>query len=153
MFMQRLFPWILSVLLLAAEAAWAQPKTIKIGVLSHRGDPATLFRWTPTAEYLSYKLPDYRFEIVPLDFAQVTPAVAGATVDFILVNPGIYVNLEVLYRVSRIATLNNRRGEEPGRTARTSAISRISRTAPSWPWIRPPWAASRWPGGSCTARG
>jgi len=82
-------------------------------VLSHRGDEATLFRWIPTAEYLNYKLPDYRFEIVPLNFAEVTPAVARSRVDFILVNPGIYVNLEVLYRVSRIATLNNRRGGDP----------------------------------------
>lgn len=91
----------------------AAQELIKIGVLSHRGDEATLFRWTPTAEYLSYKLPDYRFGIVPLNFAEVTPAVASAQVDFILVNPGIYVNLEVLHRVSRIATLNNRRGDDP----------------------------------------
>ncbi len=109
--MRRLI--IYFILLLISAQAWAQPQAIRIGVLSHRGDAATLFRWTPTAEYLSYKLPDYRFEIVPLDFAEVTPAVAGAQVDFILVNPGIYVNLEVLYRVSRIATLNNRRGEDP----------------------------------------
>jgi PAS domain S-box-containing protein len=107
-----LIPFLL-LLLLAAGQAWAETKTIRIGVLSHRGEAATLFRWTPTAEYLSYKLPDYRFTIVPLNFAEVTPAVAGAQVDFVLVNPGIYVNLEVHYRVSRIATLNNRRGDDP----------------------------------------
>jgi PAS domain S-box-containing protein len=99
--------------LLFASVATAQPRTIHIGVLSHRGDALTLFRWTPTAEYLSYKLPDYRFVVEPLDFAEVIPAVASAEVDFVLVNPAIYVNLEVSYRVSRIATLNNRRGEEP----------------------------------------
>lgn len=104
--------WLCAALLIMADAL-AQPRIIKIGVLSHRGDAATLFHWTPTAEYLSYKLPDYRFEIVPLDFAEVTPAVAGGSVDFILANPGIYVNMEVMYRVSRIATLNNRRGEKP----------------------------------------
>lgn len=111
--MKRLLSAWLFALLLIAGTAPAQRQSIKIGVLSHRGDAATLFRWTPTADYLSYKLSDYRFDIVPLDFAEVTPAVASANVDFILANPGIYVNLEVLYRVSRIATLNNRRGDEP----------------------------------------
>ena len=33
-----------------------------------------------------------------------------AQVDFVLVNPGIYVNLEVRHRVSRIATMRNRVG-------------------------------------------
>jgi two-component system sensor histidine kinase TtrS len=111
--MKRLLSaWLFALLLIAGDAP-AQRQNIKIGVLSHRGDAATLFRWTPTADYLSYKLSDYRFEIIPLDFAEVTPAVASGSVDFILANPGIYVNLEVLYRVSRIATLNNRRGAEP----------------------------------------
>ncbi len=114
--MTAIFKRLLIACLLFAgigESSPATGKQIKIGVLSHRGDEATLFRWRPTADYLSYKLPDYRFEIIPLDFAEVSPAVASARVDFILVNPGIYVNLEVLYRVSRIATLNNRRGDEP----------------------------------------
>jgi len=106
-----LLTWLL-LLLPAADAA-AAPQRIKIGVLSHRGDATTLFHWSATADYLTYKLPDYRFEITPLDFPDVTPAVAGGDVDFILVNPGIYVNLELLYRVSRIATLNNRLGAEP----------------------------------------
>ncbi len=108
-----LIPLLVCALLPDTGGALAPQKNIKIGVLSHRGDEATLFRWIPTADYLSYKLPEYRFEIVPLNFAEVIPAVAGARVDFILVNPGIYVNLEVLYRVSRIATLNNRRGDAP----------------------------------------
>ncbi len=101
------------LLLIFVTAAAAERQTIRIGVLSHRGNPVTLFHWTPTAEYLSYKLSDYDFKIVPLEFAAVTPAVASGKVDFILVNPGIYVNLETLYRVSRIATLNNRRGDDP----------------------------------------
>jgi two-component system sensor histidine kinase TtrS len=68
--------------------------------------------WTPTAEYLSEALPDFNFRIRPLDFAAVEPAVAGGEVDFVLVNSGIYVNLEVVHRVSRIATMSNRLGRE-----------------------------------------
>jgi two-component system sensor histidine kinase TtrS len=86
---------------------------VRIGVLSHRGDEATLKMWGPTAEYLDTAIPSRHFQIIPLDFDEVNPAVAHAKVDFVLVNPGIYVNLEVKFRVSRIATLYNRRGDVP----------------------------------------
>lgn len=93
---------------LPAAAPSVEGETIRIGVLSHRGDQATLEAWSPSADYLTASVPGYRFEIVPLDFDEVDPAVERGEVDFVLVNPGIYVNLEVSDRVSRIATLKNR---------------------------------------------
>jgi two-component system sensor histidine kinase TtrS len=97
---------------LATSAALGTPpdSEIRIGVLSHRGEAATQRTWTPTADYLGSALAGYQFHIVPLDFSAVDPAVAAKAVDFVLVNPGIYVNLEVRYRVSRIATMRNRIG-------------------------------------------
>ncbi|MCG8426755.1 MAG: PhnD/SsuA/transferrin family substrate-binding protein [Chromatiales bacterium] len=100
---------ISSTLLNIGQAASEVP--IRIGVLSHRGSEATLKNWSPTADYLTETIPGRPFEIVPLDFDEVDPAVKFSDVDFVLVNPGIYVNLEVRYRVSRIATLNNRAGD------------------------------------------
>ena len=93
------------------EGAGNLPAEIRIGVLSHRGDPATERTWAPTADYLGTALPDHRFRIEPVDFADIDAAVAGGRVDFVLANPGIYVNLEVRHRISRIATLRNRIGE------------------------------------------
>lgn len=95
--------------LLAAPMARAleAPDWIKIGVLTHRGEEATLQNWSPTADYLSSMLPDYLFEIEPLDFEEVDAAVAEERIDFVLVNSGMYVTLEVSQGVSRIATLNN----------------------------------------------
>jgi two-component system sensor histidine kinase TtrS len=86
---------------------------VRIGVLSHRGDQATLRMWGPTAAYLHTSIPAHHFIIRPLKFDEVNPAVSVGEVDFVLVNPGIYVNLEVKYRVSRIATLYNRRNDVP----------------------------------------
>ncbi len=86
---------------------------IRIGILSHRGDQVTRETWSPTAEYLSNTLDSYRFEIIPLDFDEIDLAVSQARVDFLLVNSGIYVNMEVRYRVSRIVTLNNHMGDIP----------------------------------------
>ncbi|MEN8178433.1 MAG: PhnD/SsuA/transferrin family substrate-binding protein [Pseudomonadota bacterium] len=84
-----------------------------IGVLSHRGDQVTRNMWGLTVDYLEEAIPQHQFRILPLDFDEVDPAVAAGKIDFVLVNPGIYVNLEVKYRVSRIATLYNRRGDVP----------------------------------------
>lgn len=100
---------VLLVLLLQTSA---MAREIRIGVLSHRGDTITEGTWRPTAEYLTGALPEHRFVIVPLDFSEVEPAVAGRAVDFILVNSGIYVTLEVRHRISRIATMRNRLGEK-----------------------------------------
>ncbi len=83
---------------------------IRIGVLSHRGDDATDRHWTPTADYLSAALPEYRFSIVPLAFSDVDAAVRDERIAFVLANSAIYVNLEVHHRVSRIATLRERVG-------------------------------------------
>jgi two-component system sensor histidine kinase TtrS len=69
--------------------------------------------WGPTAKYLQTNIPLHHFIIRPLKFEEVDPVVAAGEVDFVLVNPGIYVNLEVKYRVSRIATLYNRRHDVP----------------------------------------
>ena len=104
-------PWLLLWLLLAGPAL-AVPE-IRIGILSHRGDEATLKNWSPTADYLSREIPEYRFVVVPLDFREIEPAVRDEKVDFLLVNPGIYVNMEVRYRITRIATLNNLLNDRP----------------------------------------
>ena len=56
--------WLASILTVTVETVRADtPHDINIGVLSHRGDEVTLRKWTPTADYLSSALPDYRFRI------------------------------------------------------------------------------------------
>ncbi len=90
-----------------AGSAWAQPETVRIGVLAKRGVEQTLARWSTTADYLTQQVGGFRFEIVPLDFHEVYRATEEAAVDFILVNSGIYVELEMQYGVSRVATLRN----------------------------------------------
>jgi two-component system sensor histidine kinase TtrS len=88
------------------------PRQIEIGVLSHRGDAFTERHWGPTADYLTQVLPRHCFNIEPLAFDAVEPAVAAGRIDFLLVNPGIYVDLEVRHRISRIATIRNGVGEQ-----------------------------------------
>jgi len=104
---------LLLLLMISSQQQSAADTVVRIGVLSHRGYETTVRDWSPTADYLTERIPGHRFEIVPLDFEEVDPAVRFGEVDFLLVNPGIYVNMEVKYRVSRIATLDNLVGSAP----------------------------------------
>ena len=87
-------------------------RPIEIGVLSHRGKAVTEQHWEPTAVYLTERIPQHCFRIRPLAFDEVEPAVASGRADFLLVNPAIYVDLEVRHRISRIATLRNGAGRQ-----------------------------------------
>lgn len=97
---------ILFFSLLIPSTVYAQVEQIKIGVLALRGAEESLTRWTPTAVYLSNEIPEYSFVIVPLDFEEIFEAVKHGEVDFVLENSSIYVELEYLYGIDRIATLN-----------------------------------------------
>jgi len=87
-------------------------KVCTIGVLAHRGPEMAVRMWTPTADYLSSRITDCDFQLVPLDLDGMNAAENEGELGFILTNPGHYVELESRYGVSRIATLmNDRYGE------------------------------------------
>ncbi len=85
-------------------------ETVAIGVLAKRGEERTLDRWQPMADYLSREIPGYHFVLKPLDFVEINKAVEQASVDFVLANPAIYVELESRYGAGRIVTMRNRNG-------------------------------------------
>ncbi|PLX89072.1 MAG: hypothetical protein C0618_02840 [Desulfuromonas sp.] len=95
-----------------AESDSAGRESVRIGVLAKRGEQKTHARWDSLAEYLSLKLPAYQFYIVPLSFDEIHFVIDEKQVEFVLANSAIYVDLEVNYGVSRLATLKNLRGEE-----------------------------------------
>ncbi len=102
-----------AMLLLAmwlAPAAHAD-EAVRIGVLAHRAESVQL--WSPTAEYLTQRIPGYRFRIVPLDNHSIGPAVERREVEFVLTNPGSYIDLETKYGVTRMLTLRNLRQGKP----------------------------------------
>jgi len=99
---------ILSLLLSTLSYADVEPKIdVKIGVLAKRGADKALKKWEPTAQYLNSYYPQYSVTIVPMGFDEIPMLVDNALVDFVIVNSGIYVDLEVKYGVNRIATLKN----------------------------------------------
>jgi two-component system, sensor histidine kinase and response regulator len=92
------------------DSIWAGEEnstTINIGVLARRGVEECLKEWSLTAQYLTEHLPGRVFKIVPLNFKEISPAVENNQVDFVIVNPYIYVELQNLYGVSRMVTLKH----------------------------------------------
>ena len=61
----------------------ADPSVVRIGVLANRGADACLTDWTPTAQYLSLKVPgEVFFHIVPVDFENLRSMVENGQVEF-----------------------------------------------------------------------
>ena len=87
----------------------AAERPLKIGVLATRGEEQCLKSWSPTADYLTSRIPGQTFVIVPLTHARIASSVRDAEVDFILTNSSFYVELEQGYGANRIATLKEMR--------------------------------------------
>jgi signal transduction histidine kinase/DNA-binding response OmpR family regulator/ABC-type phosphate/phosphonate transport system substrate-binding protein/HPt (histidine-containing phosphotransfer) domain-containing protein len=102
-----LVSWVFCVLWTTGMAL-ATENPVKIGVLAKRGPEQCLEKWSLTAEYLSDRIPDTSFVIVPLDHEKIYPSVERGEIDFILANSSFYVELEHRFRANRIATLKNR---------------------------------------------
>ena len=88
-----------------AEDETKEDRIIRIGVLAQQGAKKCMSKWGDTAEYLNEQIPQLSFEIIPLSQEQVYPVVGAGQVDFILVTPSIYVELESMYQISRIASM------------------------------------------------
>ena len=82
-------------------------RSIRIGVLAHKGMDICREMWQPTMAYLDKALPGRHFDLAPLPFDDIESAVKDKSIDFLICNPAIYVDLEVKYGVTRIMTLRN----------------------------------------------
>ncbi len=96
-----------SILFFCFTVLLCEGATIRIGVLAHRGSEQCLTQWSPTAAYLKEKIPEYSFEIVPLDFEQIFEAAEKQQVEFLLANSAIYSELAIKYGARRMCTMNN----------------------------------------------
>lgn len=77
---------------------------VRIGVLAYRGTEEAASRWAATVAELGRALPEHRFELVPGSAAFLTGAVASNRLDFVITNPGHYLELEIDYSAKAIAT-------------------------------------------------
>jgi diguanylate cyclase (GGDEF)-like protein/PAS domain S-box-containing protein len=100
-----LFALLAAALFSSFAPAGEAPDTLRIGVLAHRGEAHATQQWLAHADYLNRRIPNQRFHVVPLAFAALDEALTQGRLDFVITNPGHYVELEHRGLVNRIATL------------------------------------------------
>jgi|GEM_PF-3163112 len=67
--------------------------SIRIGVLAHKGTDTCRKMWQPTMDYLDMALPGHQFDLAPLKFDEIESAVKNKSIDFLICNPAIYVDI------------------------------------------------------------
>lgn len=100
---------VVSALAWFALAAWAADG-LTLGVLD-KGGANTTDKWQPFAQYLSKKT-GQTVKIAALPFDQIEAAVQGKQIDYLLTNPGMFVDLKQKHGLKPLASmLNIRQGK------------------------------------------
>jgi twitching motility protein PilJ len=110
--MKKLFIGSIVVFIVCLSSYCFAENSYKIGVLAKNGPVKALKMWKSTGEYLSAKGVG-NFEIVPLGFDAVLPAIKKGEVDFFLVNSSMFITAKVKYGSKAIATMINSRQGKP----------------------------------------
>jgi two-component system, LuxR family, sensor histidine kinase TtrS len=103
---------VLGILAFAAALAFqtapfaqeAQPTEIRVGVLAYLDAEEAESAWRPTLAYLNKTLPHDHFTMITGSLAFLTSAVAAHRLDFLITNPGHYLELKIDYSSSALAT-------------------------------------------------
>lgn len=109
-------------------AGHASATDVRIGVLAIRGPEDALKYWHQIPDYLNSRIPDHHFVIVPHTYKTMDQAVADRQLDFVVANPAEYIEFEVKYGASRIATQINTVGQSESSSFGTVIFARANRT-------------------------
>ena len=93
-----------AVLAHAQKATTVQKTEVNVGVLAYLGPDEAASAWEPTLAQLNAALPAYHFSMVAGSQAFLTAAVAAHRLDFLVTNPGHFLELKVDYSASALAT-------------------------------------------------
>jgi two-component system sensor histidine kinase TtrS len=118
---------VVLLLWLAATSSANANQQVTVGVLAHRGVNTAIEMWSPTITYLAERIGGREFHLSPLDLQGMQDALQRGELDFILTNPGNYVELESGYGITRIATLKNIRQGKPSKTFGAVIFTHASR--------------------------
>ncbi len=105
---------------LLAAAPPAQP--LRIGVLAFLGEDAAVAEWSPLIARLQAALPSHAPTLHQLDHAGLHEAAQRGELDFIITNPGHYIELEASLGASRILTLDAGGGRAPERALGSAVV-------------------------------
>jgi len=105
---------VLLLFLLIITSSSVHSATIKIGLRAHHGIEKSMLQWKKTADYLSEKIPEHQFIMVPLvGLTELMQEAEKGYFDFVLTNPSSFVEMELQLGASAILTLRNKRQGNP----------------------------------------
>lgn len=93
-----------------------------IGILALRGETATRTHWQPLVDSLNHAVPDAHFRLLPLDLNGMREAVNQGTIQFVLTNPGQFVQLNSHYHLRWLSSLRSGQGSAVESMTTGSAI-------------------------------
>ncbi|MCF6322640.1 MAG: PhnD/SsuA/transferrin family substrate-binding protein [Rhizobiaceae bacterium] len=93
------------VLEVAGSVVSRAENPVVVGVLAHRGPDVALKRWQPTIDQLRLHLPQHQFKLLALSLEGVYEALERGSIDFLLTNPGHYISIADLHRLTPLASL------------------------------------------------
>ncbi|WP_417207737.1 PhnD/SsuA/transferrin family substrate-binding protein [Antarctobacter sp.] len=106
----RLWRGLLSVLLLVClfttptRAQDVERSIVRVGVLAHRGWDEGEAQWSQLATYLQAALSGHVVRFVPVTLTSAGPLINAGGLDFLITNPGHYIDLADRYPMSVLAT-------------------------------------------------
>ena len=101
----------LVLLLTFLLSAYSMAQDIVIGVRAHNGEEYATARWMPTIRYLQQHIPEHQFSLRPvLHIKDMEAMVKNNQLDFLITQPVAYVDLEHLFGVTRMLTLQKKEG-------------------------------------------
>lgn len=108
----------------------ARAGDIRIAVLAFHGTERAIEEFEPTRAFLEKTLPGRHVRLDPFDLDGLAKAVADGQADFIITNPGQYIELESRFGATRIATLETRWLGSPTDSVGSVIIARAGPGAP-----------------------
>ena len=102
----------------------ASRREVRIGVLAFLGAGEAVSEWSPLARRLETELPQFAFKLIELDHGQIESAARAAQLDFVVTNPGHYIELEAALGASRILTLDSGRGRSVAEALGSAVVTR-----------------------------
>ncbi len=116
-----------ALLILPAGLFAVVRQPLHIGVLAYLGEEVAEVEWAPMAKRLAIALPSHSVELVLLDHEGMRKRATEGRLDFIITNPGHYVELEAELGASRILTLDSDGGGNPAHAIGSAVITRTGR--------------------------
>ncbi len=113
---------VLALCLLLPVRAAAAEVALRIGVLAFLGSEAAVKEWSPVLRRLESALPDHAPTLVQLDHDGLREAIRRGELEFIITNPGHYIELEAEFGASRILTLDAGGGRSPERALAATVV-------------------------------